>query len=724
MGETGSDHQLWVNLSALGDGNVFGLLPDLMKRMLSDCDTSDVDDEYCDVILPSDDEWRTKVYYKLVERQRLMDDSEKNMLDHLLEEKNVKLHEWNIRPKTKVPCEPPVLLKKKKKHVTTKSIPWTVSDIAKAGCLLQTPPINTQFDDEQEMRRLVEKSALVWLLLYDLYHRSFNKRETKVQAIAAKLFDSSGLSFVENALWTQRIKLAAAVSRLRIKNNALSLSELLPPHLQDERVSANEGSKPVTCWVNTIKDRSFCLGPATFDKLVNDLELTGSVIQTHVNSPRSTAYLAVLLSHNEKIKKLLAFSAGQRKDEYQSYFNDLGMNNILIFSERLIDTHPDASYMEEVVAVFATPPNSYSAVSDPIDLVCSRGGDLSMLQVLTESEDTKEGRERVASVLDEQRKTLRFAMSRPQIQFVLYETHSELHAENKGMVVRALNDINKIAKIHHAALQGKLTIPIATTTTTETVNEINNNTDKAQAGDNLQVANKSSILLKTELSDETILDKIKVPDTDIFDVPNLPMLCPSEQECANLPTGGCFLQLLQRKQIIKLDDKYMIQMAEHRGLFGTPSTGKSKSSKSKKKVEEEVKKPPKTKKKLKDNELERIAAPTHTFLNHICRPSQIKCCNRCEEIQSNQGKETQFHKWWGESTRHIIQAKQTLTKRKIIPPHLPKIDEYLAKAKTIQQIPLVPRLRLTRVIPDDKVNLPLTVTNVEFNNINFTILKR
>lgn len=38
-----------------------------------------------------------------------------------------------------------------------------------------------------------------------------------------------------------------------------------------------------------------------------------------------------------------------------------------------------------------------------------------MLEVLTESEDTKEGRQRVANILDEQKKTLKFAMSRPQV---------------------------------------------------------------------------------------------------------------------------------------------------------------------------------------------------------------------------------------------------------------------------------------------------------------------
>lgn len=41
-----------------------------------------------------------------------------------------------------------------------------------------------------------------------------------------------------------------------------------------------------------------------------------------------------------------------------------------------------------------------------------------MLEVLTESSDTKETKERVASVLEEQRKTLRFAMSRPQVNLL------------------------------------------------------------------------------------------------------------------------------------------------------------------------------------------------------------------------------------------------------------------------------------------------------------------
>ena len=45
------------------------------------------------------------------------------------------------------------------------------------------------------------------------------------------------------------------------------------------------------------------------------------------------------------------------------------------------DTPLVASALDGVVAALATPPNSYSAVTDPIDLVCGRGGDLAMLEV-------------------------------------------------------------------------------------------------------------------------------------------------------------------------------------------------------------------------------------------------------------------------------------------------------------------------------------------------------
>ena len=69
-----SEHQLWVNLSSLGDGNIFAILPQLMRKML-DVEGGGMfrDEEPYDFVLPSDDEWQTKIYYKLVEKQRIAD---------------------------------------------------------------------------------------------------------------------------------------------------------------------------------------------------------------------------------------------------------------------------------------------------------------------------------------------------------------------------------------------------------------------------------------------------------------------------------------------------------------------------------------------------------------------------------------------------------------------------------------------------------------------------
>ncbi|KAL1505818.1 hypothetical protein ABEB36_005292 [Hypothenemus hampei] len=741
------------------------------------------------------------------------------------EPKAVKLHDWNIGPKVQnlskdIESKIPETLKGKK-H--SNDVSWTVGDISKAGRLLSVPPLAVEFDDEQEMRRVysliydvfryktvlaqalndvtffqihpkLEQSVYhVWLLFYDLYHRNFKKRDTKNFAIASKLFDAVNLLYAENALWSQKIRLAAAVSRLRIKHCALSLHDLLPAHLKDKKVTEQANHSPLTCWVNSIKvnnfqeftreiektfqlklasetkklekntfkidkhcpqilifhssmraklaksnfvkehflvvqDKSFCRGAATFGKVLLDLGLTGSVIQTHVNSPRTTAYLAILLNQNEKINKLIAFSAGKRKPEYEHYFTELGVTNIKIFSDRLIDSPQDAPYMEEVVAIFATPPNSYSAVTDPIDLVCSRGGDLSMLETLTESEQTKATQDRVIAILEEQRKTLRFAMSRPQIQFVVYETHSELDAENEGMVNRSIKDINRMAKLQHAALSGKTPIP-------EVFIEEEKSIENGHTGDNYYNSASSKVIFETR---EKMLEEIEVPDTDLFTSPSLPSLGTPEDAQINWKNEGCFLSLIQRKEVIRLDDKYMIQMAENRGLFGsstTQNTLKSKTSKSSKKKRDKDDLKFRSRKKLKDNEIERIAAPTHTFLSHI--KHNIQHCPRCQLERENMRFTTsQYKKWWSESARHVIDLKKYLVRHKLLPSQKitqldqkqiassliggnqsRKIDEIAMKYNGGSKFPIFPKLRLSRESKSVKIQVPVAVNTVEFPEI-------
>ncbi|XP_066259215.1 uncharacterized protein [Euwallacea similis] len=827
------DHQLWVNLSStLGEGtNIFAdIWTTVLEHYFPDED-DEMDDESFELTLPSDNAWQAKIYYKLVEKQRLL---ERGVPDGMIideESKNVKLHDWNILPKNEVCSPEPQQLGIPKPKNFLSTITWTVGDISKAGCLLSIPPQLVNFEDEQEMRRVYSliydvfryKNILtqalndvaffqrfsnledsihhVWLLFYDLYHRGFKKREAKVAALASKLFESVGLSSTENALWTQRVRLAAAVSRLRIKHNALSLDELLPSHLKDERVIEQAKNNPVSCWVNcskvdnikeltneiakvlqlnmsndndslkkttfkwdkhcpyimafhssmrgalskshfiknhllVVQDKSFCRGPATFGKILMDLGLSGSVIQTHINSPRTTAYLAMLLVRNEKIKKLMAFSAGKRKLEYETYFTELGVTNIKIFSDRLIETPADASYMEEVVAIFATPPNSYSAVTDPIDLVCSRGGDLSMLEILTESGETMEARERVMNILDEQKKTLRFAMSRPQIQFVLYETHSDLDAENDGMVNRTLNDINRMAKLQHATLLGKTGVSELQIDEEMIDSKIDENMQVTKAGENITNAEAMDLAQKKFMLDsrEKLLESIEVPDTDIFTTPALPNLCPNENSCVNIRKEGCFLSLIQRKEVIRLDDKYMIQMAENRGLFGSTTNQHTTKSKGKtlRRRQDQSDRKGKSRKKLKETEIDRIAAPTHTFLSHITHDIQL--CRRCQLEQDNMRVPTsQYKRWWSESARHIIELKKYMIKHKILPSQritqitgkqivnsfmaswqISKLDEIAAKNNENAKFPIFPKLRLSRDNKFVKMQVPVAITTVEF----------
>lgn len=60
------------------------------------------------------------------------------------------------------------------------------------------------------------------------------------------------------------------------------------------------------------QDRTFSLGPAIFGRLLDYFELEGNVVQTHVASPKSTAYLASLFLCNNRVEKFIAFGAGDK----------------------------------------------------------------------------------------------------------------------------------------------------------------------------------------------------------------------------------------------------------------------------------------------------------------------------------------------------------------------------------------------------------------------------
>lgn len=68
-------HQLWLTLSALGDGNIFAVLPELIENMLySDISLVSAGiPESFSIVFPSDSKWQNKIYLQLVEKQRQQD---------------------------------------------------------------------------------------------------------------------------------------------------------------------------------------------------------------------------------------------------------------------------------------------------------------------------------------------------------------------------------------------------------------------------------------------------------------------------------------------------------------------------------------------------------------------------------------------------------------------------------------------------------------------------
>lgn len=93
---------------------------------------------------------------------------------------------------------------------------------------------------------------------------------------------------------------------------------------------------------------------------------------------------------------------------------------------------------------------------------------------------------------------------------------------------------------------------------------------------------------------------IKVPKTDIFEMIEIPDMCMYQNKCIESKSAGCFLSLIKRRKITRLDEKHLILMAEKRGLFGDTNPKKERAriqSRSTKKEEHVSVQPVKIKRK-------------------------------------------------------------------------------------------------------------------------------
>lgn len=325
-----------------------------------------------------------------------------------------------------------------------------------------------------------------------------------------------------------------------------------------------------------LQNKAFNVGPAIFSKLTNYFGIPGDILQTHILSPRSTSYLASLLKRNKFVGKFRVFGAGRNFKEYQAYFDKVGATNIKLYEENFLSIN--RNILEKTVAIYCTPPSSFSSIADPIELICSRGGDLKMLQFLSESEMNDDGLTRATKILKEQRDTIKSAMSKPQIQFILYETHSIVSAENEEMVQKAMDYVNRKAFDKHTVKaqkererleqieREKENMPSIPGEKKEAKKDGKGGkkveVKKGEGKSNVGASNES--LDEIEGGDGTVKKdeplEVRVPDTDIFEVCQLPDFCLNKDNCVAEGKDGCFLSLLRRKEIIRMDSKYLIQV--------------------------------------------------------------------------------------------------------------------------------------------------------------------
>ncbi|XP_059481612.1 putative methyltransferase NSUN7 isoform X2 [Neocloeon triangulifer] len=569
---------------------------------------------------------------------------------------------------------------------------------------------------------------LVHLLLCRLYQRRFHCREPPCPSELRDLWQKARMAEVEEALWSVRVRLAAALARLRIKSHALTLEQLLPQTLQNRKECRDECLVPTTLWINTCKirrddalsvleesgfvidgpdekvttirqdkrcpgllhhhpslriniaqselvqeglfvlqARAFCVGPATFCYVLDDFALTGTVIQSHAHSPRTSAYLATLLASCTANRPLIVFGTGAKKTEYEKYLRSLSISNVYVRAEKFSELSPDSDILDGAVALLANPPNSLSAVQDPVDLACSSGGNLHLLEemAVAAEETCFQAKERQETLEEEQRATLRLALSAPQLQVVVFESHSILPQETRQLLIDEMEAANE------AAREKVATAPSLVRAHSFGEESVIFDRDPDEGS------------MTTELMTARSNSTITVPATDLFEIAPLQPKKRHEIEneedeadmCPSLQEDGCFLALLKRQEITRLDAQYMIQIAESRGLFG----GRSKKSpylqrKAQKKKSETVLRDIMMRNKNKQKELEcgeRVSQPTIASMlrnSRSCSPDHsADCPRRAKAAERPPDLHARFlfnrrqdaRRWWREAARRVLSLLRT-----------------------------------------------------------------
>ncbi|KAK9296294.1 hypothetical protein QLX08_009630 [Tetragonisca angustula] len=726
-------------------------------------------DELCenveDLTLPSNEDWRYRIYYRLVQLQREYDvNSAKRRAEETGSERETetetrpqverkKKNDWEWEPKRlghdlkakprKCQNEEPRGSLMSVGRIGGSMIEscvepgWRVNDILLAAAVLRRVQPVSEYSDEAEMRRVFglvydvlrykkifvraledtgfwrrnaaikDQEKIVWLLLYDMQGRKFATEIANLEE-RERIFEEAGLTDIENALLDVKTHLAASISRLRIGGSALNLDELLPGRLRViEGVAWGARATIATGWINTTRvvgreeflegmsklklihrecganqaieleeheftfdpicpkvvhlhegmretlatsalirdhrlvflERSLCMGAAALVQAIRVGRFYGPVILTHSLAPRHTGYLAGLLADIEHAGKLLVYGAGDRLCEYETYLKDVGvtLQRCRVSSQKYV-SHPATSESERATVVLAMPSCTYTGVRDIVDLAVARGGDMDLLESLTDSyansvyddsdndndndnnnQKSNHGKsydhEQWRSFLTDQMSTLKYTLTRPNVQFVVYEVHTILPSETTEMVREVVDCVNRMAVEKY-------------------IREHPRKTPK-ESSKSIKVDEES----QRDDHASTHLANVTIPDSDLFEVGSIDDIY--GENVSRMLDPGCFLAVIKRKEIVQFDSLFMIKVAESKGLFGDPNKVQ-RQSKHESVVDRSIRQSAQTSARKRTKrakmEIDRIMAHTYSSLSKSVQENQV--CPRHRQCAS-----------WEETTR-------------------------------------------------------------------------
>ncbi|XP_025411124.1 putative methyltransferase NSUN7 [Sipha flava] len=226
--------------------------------------------DYLKITLPSDPDWQLSTYKKLVEKQRDMSKQESTIDGPVSVASSLKvgyLFETAFHKpskKTDGLLDREYLSELENELVADEfdrsTELWTNREVVLAAKVLssKTPKRHgIKFASDNQMRRVYDiifevfrYRTIINEILHNIDFENIYQNPRKLDENETISFKALKLLEIADILKDIKIQLAASFSKFKIKHCALSLSDMLPRHLRNERFKKSSETI-ISCWINT-----------------------------------------------------------------------------------------------------------------------------------------------------------------------------------------------------------------------------------------------------------------------------------------------------------------------------------------------------------------------------------------------------------------------------------------------------------------------------------------